>query len=95
MSGLGLMLDLPDQAVERIAEIVERRVAERLADLVSPWMTVPQVADYMSAPTSRIYKLTSTDELPHHKEGGRLLFHRDEVDAYIRGEAVARRRQGN
>jgi len=95
VSGLGFTLDLPEDAVQQIADIVEQRVAARVSMQVSPWMTLPQVCEYMSAPKSRIYKLTSSNELPHYKEGGRLLFHRAEVDAYIRGDAVAGRRQGN
>ena len=95
MSGVSVTLNLSDDAVREIVARVLAEIGERETEGVSPWMTVPCVAEYMAAPRSRIYKLTSTGELPHHKEGGRLLFHRDEVDAYIRGERVAGRSQGD
>lgn len=95
MRGTAFTLDLPDDAVERIAQIVEQRVAQRIVEQISPWMTLPQLCEYINAPKSRVYKLTSTRELPHYKEGNRLLFHRAEIDEYICGKTVAQRRQGN
>jgi excisionase family DNA binding protein len=56
----------------------------------SPWLTAPVAADYIGCSLSRVRKLTMARELPHHKDGSRVLYHRDELDAYIRaGGAVS------
>ena len=81
-----IMLNFPLEAVEAIAWHVESRVLERMANERSPWMTAPQAAEHMAAPLSRVRKLTSAGKLPHYKEGGRVLYRRDEIDAYIRDE---------
>ncbi|MGO9976815.1 MAG: helix-turn-helix domain-containing protein [Solirubrobacteraceae bacterium] len=51
----------------------------------SPWMTAPEAAVYLRCPLSRIRKLTMTGELPHERDGRRVLYHRDQLDAFIRG----------
>lgn len=59
-------------------------------DVDTPWLSALEAAAYLRAPLSRIRKLTSTRELPHHKDGRRVLYHRDELDAFIRaGGAVS------
>ena len=56
----------------------------------SPWMTASEAADYLRCPISRVRKLTSTGELPHEKDGRRVLYHRDQLDTYIRnGGAIS------
>lgn len=75
------MLDgAPSAAVERFAE----RVADVLAQRQSPWMTADDAADYIAAPLTRVRKLTMTGELPHYKDGRRVLYRRDELDQFIR-----------
>ena len=64
------------------------RIALRIADLMaqqegSPWLNSEGAAEYMACPISRIRKLTMTDELPSYKEGGRRLYKRSEIDAFI------------
>lgn len=63
-------------------------IASRVADLIaaretSPWLNTEGAAEYMACPVSRIRKLTSTEELPSYKEGGRRLYKRSELDAFI------------
>lgn len=56
----------------------------------TPWMNASEAADYLRCPISRVRKLTSTGELPHEHDGRRVLYHRDQLDAYIRnGGAVS------
>lgn len=50
----------------------------------TPWMTSAEASSYIRAPLSRIRKLTMTGEIPHHRDGRRVLFHRDELDQFIR-----------
>jgi len=48
-----------------------------------PWLNSEDAAEYLACPISRIRKLTMTDELPSYKEGGRRLYRRSELDAFI------------
>jgi excisionase family DNA binding protein len=50
----------------------------------TPWLTAKQAASYLCCPLSRVRKLTMTGELPVHREGRRVLYHRDELREFIR-----------
>ncbi|MGO9790532.1 MAG: helix-turn-helix domain-containing protein [Solirubrobacteraceae bacterium] len=77
---LTIRLD-PDQLAE-----LERGLAARLASVTTTqrWLDLNEAASYIRAPTSRIRKLVMTREIPHHRDGRRLLFRRDELDEFIR-----------
>ena len=78
-------LDVPDSLLERLADLVAARINAKLVDSNgSPWMTADQAADYLGCSVSRIRTLTLTRELPHYRDGRRPLYHRDEVDAFVR-----------
>ena len=68
-------MTLLDEIAERAASIVAERYGRSTA---SPWMTRAAAADYMSVPASRLEKakkrVMSTNR-------GRVLYHRDELDA--------------
>jgi excisionase family DNA binding protein len=77
MSGLArLHPDDIDAIAERLVEFASRES--------SPWMSAEEAAIYLRCPLSRIRKLTMTDELPHEKDGRRVLYHRNDLDEYIR-----------
>jgi excisionase family DNA binding protein len=78
---IGVLLQhAPSDAVARLAE----RVADVLAERRSPWLTAEQAAEHIAAPLSRVRKLTMTGELPHHRDGRRVLYRRDELDDFVR-----------
>ena len=79
-----MKIELPDSLLERLAELIAARVNVKTVDRGSPWMTTRQAADYLGCSTSRIRTLTLTGELPHHRDGRRALYHRDELDAFVR-----------
>lgn len=84
MSGIDLHLDAA--SVEALADAVARRLEQRLSDGIgasSPWMTAAQVAAYIGAPISRIRQLTMGNAIPLHRDGRRVLFHRDEIDRWL------------
>lgn len=70
------------------ADVLEQ-LARRLATLIaeerdaSPWMSAPQAAEYLGWPIKRVYNLTAAQAIPHHRQGGRLIFRRDELDAWL------------
>lgn len=50
------------------------------------WLNAEQAATYIGgAPVSRIYDLVQTGKLKPHRDGRRLVLHRDDLDAYLRG----------
>jgi excisionase family DNA binding protein len=77
-------LDLLAPILTAVDERVDKLVNERLEELnQSPWMNVKEAADYLRCGTSRLYKLTAADAIPHFKEEGRLLFNRHELDSWL------------
>jgi excisionase family DNA binding protein len=79
-------------ALEQLVEAIARRVAELQLELTadaspgaerSPWLSVASAADYLDWPKGRLYKLSARGQIPHYKHEGRLLFRRDELDAWL------------
>lgn len=88
-SHLGLTVSLSPEAMAELAERVADLLARRQQSAASPWLNAPQAAEYLAAPVSRIRKLTMTGDLRAHREGGRVLYRRDELDEFVRsGGAV-------
>ena len=77
----------------RIAESVLRAYIDSLSTntgqamnaprLGSPYLTADEAAGYIRFPKKRIYNLTRAGSIPHRKQDGRLLFRRDELDAWL------------
>lgn len=83
-----LAIALPPEIVEaiaqRAAEIVvgleERAAASAPA---SPYMTIPEAAEYLRCPRQRVDDLLSQHRLTRHKDGARTLVSRAEIEAYL------------
>jgi excisionase family DNA binding protein len=76
-----LALSLPAEIVDAIAARAAELVLEQLGRTNgSPWMTRPQAAEYLGLPLSRLEKDRA---IPCHREGRRVLYRRDELDAYV------------
>ena len=50
------------------------------------WMSAQEVADYSGLSISTIYSKTSRGEVPVHRGCGKPRYHKDEIDAWMRGE---------
>ncbi len=86
---LTVTVGLPEWLIEEVA----RRLADRLATRVSetpasPWLSLPAAAAYLGFSRDRLYKLTAARAIPCHKkrDGQGLLFHREELDAWLEQE---------
>jgi hypothetical protein len=77
-----LTLALPDDVVETIVQRAAAVVIERLERESSPWLTRAQAATYLSLPVSRLEKDRA---IPCHRDGRRVLYNRNELDAHFRG----------
>jgi excisionase family DNA binding protein len=61
-----------------------RRVLERLQESRDDgFLDVPGAAQYLSTTAKAIYALVERQELPHDRAGGRLLFDRAELRAWV------------
>jgi excisionase family DNA binding protein len=82
------------ELAERIAAEVVRRLASEQGgsgEQGSPWMSVESAAVYLDWPKQRLYKLSASGAIPHYKQEGRLLFHRGELEAWLRRHAEGAR----
>lgn len=75
-----IALELSDEAVTKIAEQAAALTLARLGKLRSPWLTRREAAEYLGLPLSRLEKDRT---IPCHRDGGRVLYHRDELDAHF------------
>ena len=77
----GYAITLPDETLEamakRAAELVEEKLGRRI---LSPWMTRQEAAEYLRVPVSRLEKRR---DIPQHKDAGRVLYNREELDAWL------------
>ncbi len=76
-----LRVEVPDELVDTIAA----RVAERLEQPTDGWLDVDQAAVHISAPKSRVYDLVSQGRVECRRDGRRVLFRREWLDAAING----------
>jgi excisionase family DNA binding protein len=78
-----LSVGIDDSFVEMLATRLAAHLDGGRCAAASPWMTVDEAADYLRWAVKRIRNLTSAREIPHRKQGGRVLYHRDELDAWL------------
>jgi hypothetical protein len=71
---------------ERIGAIVAGQAAEA-AEATAPWLDAKGAADYLVTTEKGVRGLVLRRQIPFHKTpAGRILFHRPELDAWIRGD---------
>ena len=61
---------------------------ETTMSMTKTWMSSKEVASYTSLSLGTIYSKTSRGEIPVHHIGKLPRYHRDEIDAWIRGVAI-------
>ena len=66
------------QARDRL-DITEDRVMNK------PWLNAKEAAEYLGLSQATVYSKTSRKELPAHKQGRIVRYHREELDAWLRG----------
>jgi excisionase family DNA binding protein len=52
------------------------------------YLTTREVADLLRVKERKVYDLAAAGEIPHRRVTGKLLFPRDEIEAWIAGEAT-------
>jgi excisionase family DNA binding protein len=82
---------LSDSARAEFIELIDRRVAEQLAQspnggVTSPWLTISEAADYLRTTPGAIRKRINRKHLEASRpEGSQYLLHRDDLDAFATG----------
>jgi excisionase family DNA binding protein len=77
-----LAIDLPPELVEQIAQRAANLVVER-QPTASPWLDADGAAAYLATGRDRIYDLVQLGKLDPCRDGRRLLFRPDDLDAYL------------
>lgn len=78
-----LPVSVPLATLAPLEERIRRSVVEQLGDKSSPWMNLHSAAEYLDFPKKRLYNLVATNQIPHRKQGNRLLFNRQELDRWL------------
>jgi excisionase family DNA binding protein len=78
-------IEFGDELLDELADRVAARLAEQVEQRPEPWLTVDQAAEYLACPVSRIYDLKARGEVEFGKDGSRLLFRREWLDAAVGG----------
>ena len=79
-----LTLAVPPALVDAIAHRVAELVAENLpTSPAEPYLTVDQAAAYLGCKAHRIYDLVSMRRVRHFRDGRRVLFRREDLDAAL------------
>lgn len=83
-NGLVLGLELTDDQLDALA----MRVAAILdSSPPSPWLDAAGAAEYLSTSRDRIHDLVALKKLTPRRDGRRLLFKREDLDAYVESSA--------
>jgi excisionase family DNA binding protein len=86
---MSLAVELPEELIEQVALRAVELIREQEPES-DEWLTSKQAADYLKCGRGRIHNLVSEGRIPVHREGGRLLFSRQELDDWIKsGRAMA------
>jgi excisionase family DNA binding protein len=82
----------PDQLAQLALRVSELLTARNPGPVtVSPYLTVPEAADYLRCSRERVHALLTQRRLTRHKDGGRTLVLRSELEAYVRPVTELRR----
>lgn len=78
-----------EQLAELVGSEVERRLlSTKTASIVDEKkpLSVGEAAEFLGIAKQSVYNGTSTGVIPHHKQGNKLFFFRDELLAWIRNQ---------
>ena len=82
-SDLGLTFS--PELIDVLADRVVDGLAQRIAPPPEPFLDTDQAAEYLACKRRRIQDLAERGILPTYRDGRRLLFRREDLDAYVAG----------
>ena len=78
-----LALGVPPELVDAIAGRVADLVVEQQPEPPARYLSIDEAAEYLACPVSRIRDLKSQGRLKHYRDGRRLLFRHEDLDAAL------------
>jgi len=78
-----IILDRLNRIEQQLKDLKITTIQEVAAQPVKQLMNVPETAEYLDISSSKIYKLTSTMEIPHMKLGKLLYFRKEQIDEWL------------
>jgi len=76
-------LAVPPELVEAVAERVAEVLAERAPTASDGYLGVEEAAAYLASPKSRVYELVAAKRVRHYRDGRRVLFKAEDLDAAL------------
>jgi excisionase family DNA binding protein len=86
VSAIALTVELSDEQVRSIAEQAAAIVSQQQTSSAPTWLNTTDAADYIAAKVGRVHDLVQLGKLMPRRDGRRLLFRRDELDAYLEAD---------
>jgi len=83
-----LALTVPPELVEAVAVRVVDLLAGRLPAQRDGYLGVEEAAAYLACPKSRVYELVAAKRVRHYRDGRRVLFKAEDLDAVLRVRGV-------
>jgi excisionase family DNA binding protein len=80
---MSAQLSLPPEWVEAVATRVAELLADRIDAASRPYLDVDEAAAYLRTSRQRIYDLIAAGRLQPHRDGRRVLFRREALDAAL------------
>jgi excisionase family DNA binding protein len=81
---IAMLLDrLLPEVEKHVDAMVERKLAVVAIPQVDPWMTTLEAAQYLRLSPEALRARVRRGTIPAHRDGQRLLFHRDELDQHV------------
>ncbi len=79
-----LAIGIPPQVIELLAQRAAEIVQERQPPEAAPeWLNTRDAAKHLACPPGRIHDLVQLGKLAPRRDGRRLVFRRQELDAYL------------
>ena len=74
---------LSDEQLQQLAAVVAPLLADRPPAPVSTWLDTAGAAAHLCCKPGRIHDLVQLGKLKPRRDGRRLLFRREDLDAYV------------
>jgi excisionase family DNA binding protein len=90
MNGSGrfaLTFELDDVQLDALAKLVAARLGHGGGAALPTWLGTKGAADYLCCSAGRVHDLVALGKLTPRRDGRRLLFRRDDLDAYLERSA--------
>ena len=78
-----LCIERVERAVKAAVERLIKTSTPGKTDNASPWLSTADLCQYLGISTPTVQRWKAQKGMPYHSVGGRLFFHRREIDDFI------------